>query len=172
MAAVKATLDVAGLHCSEVEVDTSRQVFTGLQLDHEGGILPLEDSRIWSVCDMVWILLRAKSILLGTKVAKLIGHITWSCLLRRPALSCTFGPRMLGIVCGLRTCSGPRSGSRHCWPSVAQCNLASGSRHHGSMPLMTSGGKHGATESRVAGVTQWMWPRQGAVQNGGGFFFF
>ena len=46
MEAVKATLDAAGLQCSEVEADTSRQVFTGLQLDHETGILSLEASRI------------------------------------------------------------------------------------------------------------------------------
>ena len=39
MEAVKATLDAAGLQCSELEADTSRQVFTGLQLDHESGIL-------------------------------------------------------------------------------------------------------------------------------------
>ena len=47
MEAVKATLDAAGLKCSEVEADTSRQVFTGLHLDHETGILSLEASRIW-----------------------------------------------------------------------------------------------------------------------------
>ena len=47
MTAVKATLDAAGLQCSEVEAGISRQIFTGLQLDHESGILSLEDSRIW-----------------------------------------------------------------------------------------------------------------------------
>ena len=33
--AVKTSLDAAGLQCSEVEADTSKQVFTGLQLNHE-----------------------------------------------------------------------------------------------------------------------------------------
>ena len=47
MEAVKATVDAAGLQCSEVEADTSKHVFTGLQLDHETGILSLEASRIW-----------------------------------------------------------------------------------------------------------------------------
>ena len=44
---VKATLDAAGLQCSEVEADTSKHVFTRLQLDHETGILSLEAPRIW-----------------------------------------------------------------------------------------------------------------------------
>ena len=43
----KATLDAAGLQCSEIAADFSSQVFTGLQLDHESGILSLEESRIW-----------------------------------------------------------------------------------------------------------------------------
>ena len=36
-----------GLQCAEVEADTSRQVFTGLQLNHETGMLSLEALRIW-----------------------------------------------------------------------------------------------------------------------------
>ena len=36
--AVKATLDAAGLQCSEIESDTSKQVFTSLQLNHETGL--------------------------------------------------------------------------------------------------------------------------------------
>ena len=47
MKSVKTTLDAAGLQCSEIEADISRQVFTGLRLDHESGILSLEDSRNW-----------------------------------------------------------------------------------------------------------------------------
>ena len=35
---VKVTLDAIGLQCSEVESDTSKQVFTGLQLDHKTGV--------------------------------------------------------------------------------------------------------------------------------------
>ena len=53
MEAVKATLDAAGLQCPEVEADTSKQVFTGRQLDDETG--------------MVWSLLRVKSSSLGTR---------------------------------------------------------------------------------------------------------
>ena len=44
--AVKVTLDAAGLQFSEFEADTSRQVFTVHQLDHESGILSLV-ARIW-----------------------------------------------------------------------------------------------------------------------------
>ena len=59
---VMKALDATGLQCSEIEADTSRQVFTGLRLDHESGILSLEDSRIWRLRH-VWSLLRAKSSL-------------------------------------------------------------------------------------------------------------
>ena len=45
--AVKASLDAAGLQCSEDEADASRQVFSGLQLNHETGLLSLEASRTW-----------------------------------------------------------------------------------------------------------------------------
>ena len=62
------------------------QLFTTLQLDHKTGVLSLEAFRIWQfrhglefgACQ------RHRT---GDQVAKLIGHITWSCLLRRPALS-------------------------------------------------------------------------------------
>ena len=47
MEAVKATVDAAGLQCSEVEADSSNHVFTRLQLDHETRKLPLDASRIW-----------------------------------------------------------------------------------------------------------------------------
>ena len=47
MKAVKATLGTAGLQCSEIESEKSRQVSTGLRLDYESGISSLEDSRIW-----------------------------------------------------------------------------------------------------------------------------
>ena len=43
---LQATLDASGLQCSEVEDDTSKQVFTGLQLDHKTGVVSLEASRI------------------------------------------------------------------------------------------------------------------------------
>ena len=81
--AVKASLHAAGLQCFDVEADVSRQVFTRLHLNHETGLLSLEASRIWRL----WTLLRIKKILTSDQVAKLIGHTTWSCLLRRLALS-------------------------------------------------------------------------------------
>ena len=95
--AVMATLDAAGLQCSEVEADTSKQVFTGHQLNHKTGLLG----------GFSHLQLRrglghaARPRHLTDQMAKLIGH-TWSCLLRRPALSLinagyrfarTFGPR-------------------------------------------------------------------------------
>ena len=45
--AVKMALHTAGLQCSELEADTSKQVFTGLQLDHQTGDRSLEAPRIW-----------------------------------------------------------------------------------------------------------------------------
>ena len=101
MMAVKVTLDAAGLQCSEVEADTSKQVFTGLQLDHKTSILSLEASRIWRLRRGLEYAARQRH-LAGDQVAKLIGHISWSCLLRRPDLCLinawdrfvrTFGPR-------------------------------------------------------------------------------
>ena len=79
-------LDAAGLQCSEVEADTSKQVFTGLQLDHKTSVLSLEVSRIWPLRRCLEFAARQR-YLTGDQVAKLIGHITWSCQLRRPALS-------------------------------------------------------------------------------------
>ena len=83
---VKLTWDAGGLQCSEIEADTSRQVFTGFELDHQSGILSLEDSRIRQLRHGLEFAACQKQ-LTGDQVAKLIGHITWSCLLRRPALS-------------------------------------------------------------------------------------
>ena len=108
--AAKATLDAAGLQCSEVESDTSKQVFTGLQLNHETGILSLEASRILRLRRGLEFATRQRH-LTGDRVAKLIGHITWSCLLRCPALSLTnAGHRLTRTL-------GPRGGL---WPAVAQ----------------------------------------------------
>ena len=99
--AVKAALDAAGLQCSEFEADTSKQLFKGLQFDHETGMLSLEASRIWRLRHGLEFAARQKH-LAGDQVARIIWHITWSCLLRRPALSLinagyrfarTFGPR-------------------------------------------------------------------------------
>ena len=99
-----------GLQCSEVEADTSKHEFTGLQLNHETGLLSLEATRVW------WLRLGLEfacpRFLTGDQVAKLIGHITWSCLLRRPALSL--------VNAGYRFARtfGPRGG--WVWPAVAQ----------------------------------------------------
>ena len=58
----------------------------GLQLDHKTGVLSLEASCIWLLRRCLEFAERQRH-LAGHQVAKLIGHITWSCLLRRPALS-------------------------------------------------------------------------------------
>ena len=167
MMAVKATLDAAGLECSEVEADTSKQVFAGLQLDHKTGVLSLEASRIWRFRRGLEYAARQRH-LSGDQVAKLIGHITWNCLLRRPALSL--------VNAGYRFARtfGPRSG--RLWPAVAQefrwvasllpllsCNLPALGRR-GSMLQMPRVEHMGATESRAACVIQWVRQRQVAVQ--------
>ena len=127
--AVMVTLDAAGLQCSEVEADTSTQVFTGLQLDHKTGVLSLEASRIWLRRGLEFA--ARQRHLTGDQVAKLIGHITWICLLRRLALSLINAGYRFARTFGLRS-------SGRVWPAVAQefrwiasllplltCNLAS-----------------------------------------------
>ena len=126
--AVKVTLDAAGLQCSEVESDTSKQVLTDLQLDHKTRVLSLEASRIWRLRRGLEYAALQRHVT-GDQVAKLIGHITWSCLLRRPLSLINAGYRFARTF-------GPRSG--RVWPAVAQqfrwiasllplltCNLAS-----------------------------------------------
>ena len=110
MMAVKATLDAAGLQCSEVEADTSKQVFTSLQLDHKTVVVSLEASRIWRLRRGLQYAARQRHPT-GDQVAKSIGHITCCCLLRRPALSL--------INAGYRFARtfGHRSG--RVWPAVA-----------------------------------------------------
>ena len=106
----KATLDAAGLQCSKVVADTPRQVFTGLQLDHVTGMLSLEASRIWRLRHGLEFAASQKQ-LTGDQVAKLIGHTTWSCLLRRPALSLSNAGHRFARTFG------PRGG--RLWPAVA-----------------------------------------------------
>ena len=145
--AVKATLDAAGLQCLEVEADTSKQVFTGLQLDHKTGLLSLEASRIWRLRRGLEYAARQRH-LTGEQVAKLIRHITWSCLLRRPALSLnnagycfarTFGPR-----------SGPATACRRASTPMDRV-IAATSHLQPCQPLVAvgpatdaSGGTHGS----------------------------
>ena len=123
--AVKVALDAAGLQCSEVEADTSKQVFTGLQLYHKTGVLSQEASRIWRLQRGLEYAARQRH-LTEDQVAKLIGHITWGSLLRRPALS------LINAGYRFARTSGPRSG--RVWNAVAQefCWIAS------SLPLFTS----------------------------------
>ena len=107
----KETLDAADLQVSEVEADASKQVFSGLQLDHKPGVLSLEASRIWRL--RRGLAQAARQIhLTGDQVAKFTGHITWSCKLRRPALS------LINAGYRLHVSLEPRSG--RLWPAVAQ----------------------------------------------------
>ena len=104
--AAKASLDAAGLQCSDVEADASRQVCTGLQLNHQTRLLSLEASRLGLE------FAARQSLLTGDQVVKLIGYVTWSCLLRRSALS-LINARYRFV----RTFE-PRNG--RVWPVVAQ----------------------------------------------------
>ena len=173
MMAVKATLDAAGLQCSVVEADTSKQVFSGHRLDHKTGVLSLEATRIWRLRRGLEYAARQRH-LTGDKVAKLIGHITWSCLLRRPALSL--------IRCSVSFCTYLWTPKR----TVVACRraripmdrvIAATSLLQPYQPLVAVGlcyrclgwNTWGATESRAACVIQWIRQRQVAVQNGGNF---
>ena len=78
---------------------------------HESGILSLEDSCIWRLRHGLEFAACQKQ-LTGDQVAKLIGHITWSCLLRRPALSL--------INAGYRYARTFGPGSGRLWSAVAQ----------------------------------------------------
>ena len=100
------------LQRSDFASATSKRVFTCLQvIALDQGELSSEDSRIWRLRRGLEFPARQRR-LTGDQVAKLIGHITWSCLLRRPALS--------PINAGYRFARtfGPRSGL--VWPAVAQ----------------------------------------------------
>ena len=129
--------------------------FTGLQLDHESWILSLEASRIWWLRHGLEFAANQKQ-LTGEQVAKRIGHITWSCLLPRPALS------LINIV--LHVLSDPEADgygpwsprssdeSRHCCSSSLATLPVLG--HCGSMLQMPLVVHVWAVELRVAGVIQ------------------
>ena len=169
--AVKTTLDAAGLQCSEIESDTSRQVFTGLRLDYESGILSLEDSRNWRLRHGLEFAASQKQ-LTGVQVAKSFGHITWSCLLRRPALYSSMLDIVLHGPSDPVAGYGPPSpksfdGLRHCHRSAIAILSVHGLR--GSMLQMPLVEHVVATELRVAGVILKMLRRQEGVQSSGGF---
>ena len=96
-------------------------------MDHKTGVLSLEASRIWRLRRGLEFAARQRHVT-GDQVAKLIWHITWSCLLRRPAVS------LINARYRFARTFGPRSG--RVWPAVAQefrwslpelltCNLGS-----------------------------------------------
>ena len=110
--AVKVALDAAGLQCSEVEADTSKQVFTGLQLDHKTGVPPLEASRIWRLRRGLEYAARERDILRGIRWPSY-----WAHHLELPgASSCLVSHQCRGVV--LRALSDLEAG--RVWPAVAQ----------------------------------------------------
>ena len=110
--AVKVTLDDAGLPCSEIEADICIQAkfhrtsVGSRERNIVTGRLTYLAVATWSgVCCV-------QKQLAGDQVAKLVGHITCSCLLRRPALSLINGEY------GFARTFGPRSGRLR--PAIAQ----------------------------------------------------
>ena len=92
-------------------------------------------------------------------MAKLIGHITWSCPLRRPALSLINA--VYRFVHYLRTskrtvvaCGRPGIQVDRVIASAPHVQPCQSLGHHGSVLQMPRVERMGATESRVAGVTQ------------------
>ena len=137
--AVKVALDAAGLQCYEVEAYTSKQVFTGLPLDHKTGVLSLEASRIWRFRRGLEYAARQRH-LTGDHVAKLIGHITWSCLLRRLALS------LINVGYVVARTFGPRSGrvlARSCPGIPLDCVITAASHLQSCQSLVAMGLCHG-----------------------------
>ena len=142
----------------EVEADASRQVFTGLQWNRETGLLSLEASHTCPLRLGLEFAARQR-YLTGDQVAKLIGHVTWSCLLRRPALSLinagyrfarTFKPSD-HVTVGCCLWSPGKSGGlvRCCRYSIAALPVHG---HFGFTPRMHLEGHVVATASRVVGA--------------------
>ena len=106
---VKATLDAAGLQCSEVDADTSRQVFT-----------------VWRLRLGLEFAVRQKQ-LTGDQVAKSIGHsLGAACCVVLPCLS-----SMLGVV--LHVLSDPEADGCGPWSPKS----SDGSRHRCRSSLAT-----------------------------------
>ena len=165
----KVSLDAAGLQCSEVEADTSKQVCTGLELDHKTGVLSLEASLIRRLRRGLEFAARQRH-LTSDQVPKLIGHFTWSCLLRRPALS------LINAGCRFARTFGPRNG--RVWPRSRpgiplDCVLNAASHMQSCQSWVAMGSRH----ERLGWRTRRLWfanvilkrlPQQAAVRNDGG----
>ena len=144
MDAVKAALDTAGLQCSEVEADVTRQVFTGLQLNHETVWLSLDASRIWR--PPCCVVLHCRSSMLGTGLRKRLVRVVVNC-----------GQRSHRNSGGLPRC---------CRFSVAALPVHC---HLGFKPRMPQEGHVVAMASRAVGAISGMLRRQGGVLSDGGF---
>ena len=131
--AVKVTLDAAGLRLSLTYQRKYSQVFSWITRLGFCRWKPLGSGG----CDVVWSFAARLRHLTWDQVAKLIGPITWSCLLRRPALFLTNA--------GYRSARtfGPRSG--RVWPAVARNSV--GLRHYCrfSLAILPVLGRHGFT---------------------------
>ena len=74
----------ARLQSYGVETVASMYVLTDFELDHKTGVPSLEAFRVWRLRRGLECAAHQRHLTVD-QVAKLIGHITWSCLLRRPA---------------------------------------------------------------------------------------
>ena len=83
---IKGILESKGLLCKGIVPCEAEQSFTGLCFEKDAGKVRLTRSRLWKTR------LALKQVLIngwasGEELQVLIGHYTWSCLLRRPLLS-------------------------------------------------------------------------------------
>ena len=167
--AVKVALDAAGLRCSEVETDTSKQVFTGLQLNHKTGVPPLEASRIWRLRRGLEYAARERDILRGIRWPSY-----WAHHLELPgASSC-----LVSHQCRVSFCAHfrilKRAGLARSRPgNPLDCVISAASHlqscRHGFMPRMPLVPPEEATVLRVAHVILRRVRQQAAVHSDGGF---
>ena len=138
-------MDAAGLQCSEVESDTSKQVFTGLQLNHEDWDIVVGSFSNLAVASWSGVATRQRH-LTGDQVAKLLRRcpVTHQCW-----ISFFHGPSDLVAGCGPRS---PKSfdGLRDCYRFAIAILPVHGLR--GSMLQMLLVEHHVAAELRVACV--------------------
>ena len=102
----------------------------------------MEASRIWRLRRGLEFAARQRH-LTGDQVAKLIGHITWSCLLRRPALF------LVNAGISSRALSDPQAaGMARSRPGIPlDCVITASSHLQSCQSLVSMGLRHGRTDA-------------------------
>ena len=86
---IVAELEKHGLACKGVTAPSDEQGFTGLVFYRRSGRIAVSRSRAWRI-RLAFLYAVSIGHLTGLELSKLVGHYTWSGLLRRPLL-CVVG---------------------------------------------------------------------------------